>query len=286
MLLLSSILPGLTSMLAYGLANAFSKPLSQKLGASQTLYLRGFTISIVLAIVSIPSYHYLHRWDVALIALVLGMAGYLPLLAFTHAIKESPLGVIAPIAGTSPLITVILSFLFLGVVLHPFQWAAVLLVIFANILVSIDFNNWHQSNLLKTSSGIPFALAAALGWGLFFFTLIPVTKILGPWLSALMAEIGVTTAAGIHIKLSSQEVAMKDSLRPSIIVNGFLICVGTLAFTVGVRYFNVAIVASLSNSVALVTTLVGLYFFREKLRMKEKIAAGLMIIGIAVLSLL
>ncbi len=280
-----SVLLGMVAMLAYGLANAFSKPLSQKLGPAQTIFLRGFTILIILAVVAIPNYHYLSHWGTALLAIGLGMAGYLPVLAYTHGIKESPLGIISPIAGTSPLITVVLSVIFLGVVLHPGQWLAVIMVIAANVAISVDVKNLRQSNFLRVSSGIRFAIAATLGWGTFYFSLVPITKIIGPWLAALLVEIGVTTAAGLHLKLSSQNVKLAIALQARVIANGVLICLGTLAFTLGVKYFNVGIVAALSNSTALVATLLGVYLFHERLHVKERIAAAVMIGGVFALTL-
>jgi drug/metabolite transporter (DMT)-like permease len=272
-------------MFAYAFANAFSKPLSQKLGAPQTLFLRGFMIIIILGIASIPTYHYLSHWQVALEALALGIVGYLPVLTFTHGIKESPLGIVAPIAGASPLITVILSFLFLGVLLKPGQWAAIVLIIATNVFVSVDIRNWRQSNFLRSSSGIPFALAAAIGWGLFYFLLVPVTRVINPWLAALLVEIGVTIAAGLHIKFSSQKVSLKSSLEPRVIANGVFICLGTIGFTVGVKYFNVGIVESLSNSTALIASILGVYLFHERLRIKDRVAAAVMIASVAALTL-
>jgi drug/metabolite transporter (DMT)-like permease len=286
MTIVLSILAGLLAMTMYGLANAFSKPLSQKFGSAQMLFLRGFTIIIILAVASATSYHYLQNWMVALAAVGLGVAGYLPVLAFTHGIKESPLGVIAPIAGTAPLITVLLSSAFLSVNLHPAQWVAIVVVVLANIAVSVDLKNWRQSKSLQKSTGIPYALVAAAGWGLFFFLLVPFSRALGPWLAALLVEVGVTVAAGLHIVFSGQKVDLGGILSPKVMLNGALVCTGTVAFTVGVNYFNVGIVAALSNSTALITTLLGVYLFGEALHRKERLAGAVMVLGVAALSVL
>ena len=280
-----SILFGLISMVSFGLANAYSKPLSQKLGPAQMLFLREFAILPVLLAVSIPSFHYLQHWQVAVAAVLLGVAGYLPVLAFTHAVKESPLGIVAPIAGTSPLVLVLLSVLFLNTTISQLQWLAVALVILANIIVSVDPKNWRQSRLLQKSSGIPFALFAALGWGLFFVFLVPVSRTLGPWLAALLPECGVALAAGLHVFLSKQPIHLADGFKPLVLVNGLCICGGVLGFTIGVRYFNAAIVGVLGNSTALISTLLGMYLFKESLHLKERIAAVVMILGIAAISL-
>lgn len=285
MVIFLSVVFGLISMIAYGASNAYSKPLSQRIGASQIIFLRGLIMLVVLGIISIPTYYYLGNWTVVLSAIGLGVVGYLPVLAFTHGIKESPLGIMAPIAGSAPLITVVLSFLFLGLTLHLSQWLAVTLIVAANIAVSVDVRNWRQSNLLKLSSGIPYALIAALGWGLYAFFLIPISQQIDPWLAAFLTEIGVTTAAGLHVKFSAKKIQMNQLFNPKVIVNAVLLCFGIIAFTVGVRYFNVGIVAALSGSTALVSMLIGVRIFREKLKVKDRIAALVMILSVAALSI-
>ena len=52
----------------------------------------------------------------------LGVAGYAPVLAFAHGVRVSRLGVVAPVAGTSPLVSVLLSAVVLGVPIGPVQW--------------------------------------------------------------------------------------------------------------------------------------------------------------------
>jgi drug/metabolite transporter (DMT)-like permease len=219
------------------------------------------------------------------LTLGLGVGGYIPVLAFTCGIRDSRLAVVAPIAATAPLITVLLSFGFLGVVIDPIQWIAIAMVVVSNVLVSVDLANWRQSNLLRLSSGVPFAIVAAIGWGVFYFFLVPSTRVLGPWMSAFVAEVGVTIAAGVHLWVSHGRIVMGEALRPGVIGNGLLQCIGIVAFTVGVAHFNVGLVAALSNSTALVTSSLGVLMFKERLHVREKVAAGGMIAGVALVSM-
>ncbi|MGH7867918.1 MAG: EamA family transporter, partial [Candidatus Dormibacteraceae bacterium] len=186
-MIIISVLFGLISMLGYGFANAYSKPLSQELGAAHLIFYRGLTISVVLGMAAIPNYPYLfHHWVAVALAMALGIAGYIPVLAFTHGIRRSRLSVVAPIAATAPLVTVFLSFAFLKVAIGQIEWLAIALVVLANVLVSVEFTNWRESNLFQLSSGVPFALVAAAGWGLFYFFLVPSTRALGPWMAAFL----------------------------------------------------------------------------------------------------
>src|SRR5262249_27586951 len=107
---------------------------------------------------------------------------------------------------------------------------------------------------------------------------------LGPWLSALLVEVGVTIAAGLHCKWSGEDLGLKQAIKPAVIWNGVMICAGTLGFTIGATYFNIGVVAALSKSTALIRSLLGVYMLKERLVPREVIAAGLMIVGIAALS--
>jgi len=202
-----------------------------------------------------------------------------------HAIRISPLGLVAPVSGSAPLVTVALSVTFLNVILHQLQWLAVFIIIAANILASVDMRNWRQSRLIHKASGIPFALVAAVGWGLFYFFLVPITRVIGPWLASLLVEVGVTIAAGYHLKFTSKKYLMEDAWQKEMLFNAFLTCVGTLAFAFGVKHYNVCIVAALSNSTALVTILLGVLLYRERLHLKERLAAIVMIASVAILSI-
>lgn len=272
-------------MITYGLANVYSQPLAKKLGPAEMLFLRGIVISVILAFISLPSFKELVHLKEVLITFILGIAGYLPVLAFTHGIKISRIGIISPIAGSAPLITVLLSFFILSTGIHPLQWIAILIIIGSNIVMSIDLKNWRNSSALQLSSGIPFALIAALGWGAFYFFLVYSTNWLGPWLSAFLVEAGVTFAAGIHLLILRRSIPFKAITSQAILSNSLLLCVGTVAYTFGVRNFNVGIVAALSNSVAIVSAVGATYFFHEHLTKKEKLAAATMILGIVTLTL-
>jgi len=285
MQILLAILLGLISMITYGLANVYSQPLAKKFGAAQLLFLRGIVVSVLLAIAALISHAHFTNLSEILLTIGLGVAGYLPVLAFTHGIKISRISIMAPISGTSPFVTVLLSALLLGITIHPLQWVAIIVIIGANVIMSIDLKNWRQSQVLQLSSGIPYALIATVGWGCFYFFLVYATNWLGPWLSAFLVEVGVTLAAGLHLVFAKKKIPYRQTISRSVVANAILICLGTVGYTVGVRYFNVGIIASLSNSTAIVSAVAATYLFHEHLTKKEKLAASAMIAGIIVLTL-
>lgn len=271
-------------MIAYSLANVSSQPLVRKLGSAQVLFYRGLTVSLVLAFACLPHYRDLTSLPQAVFALLLGVAGYIPVLAFMQGLKVSRVGIVAPIGATSALVTVVLAFAFLNTPLSFVQWSAVALVVAANVAISINPKDLRSSNLMQLESGILYALIAAIGWGLFYFVLVYPTRSIGPWMAALFVELGVTIAAGTHIILSKQKISFGDSLAWPMIGSGLCIVIGTVTYTIGVYSYNVGIVAVLSNSTALASTLLAAYFFKEKLTRSEKIIAAIMILGVILVS--
>lgn len=281
-----AVLFGLLSMLGFALANTFSQPLSRNIGSAPLLLLREVTICIVLGVISFATFGSLHgNYTWLLYAFILGFVGYLPLLSFTHGVKTSRISIIAPIAGTSTLVTVLLAAGFLGSHISSLQWVAVSLVIVANILVSVNIKDLRQSSVMQLSSGIPFALIAALGWGLFFFFIVYPTRHIGPWWGAFGVELGVTAAAALHIAATKQKIVWRQAAKPAVIANGLFICIGTAAYTIGVRHYSIPIVATFASSPAIVSSFLGIYLFKEKLRNLEIVAATVMIIGVVVISI-
>lgn len=280
-----AIVCGMLSMLGYGLSSAASQPLARKLGTTQVLFWRGLLMMAVLAVGAVPAHREFSYYKDILITIGLGVAGYLPLLAFTHGVKISRITIMSSISGTAPLITVLLSFLVLGARIRPAQWGAIVIVIAANIAMSVDLRNWRNSSVVQLSSGIPFALVAALGWGGFYFLLIYPTRWLGPWFAAFLVETGVAIAAATHLLISGGNVRVKGVFSKSLALNALLSCVGTVAYTYGIKRYNVGIVAALSSSTAVVAAVVATYMFHERLTRKEKLAASAMVAGVVVLTL-
>lgn len=272
-------------MFSYGLANTFTRPIIHRLGAARMLWVRGLAIVALLAVAALPAYAHLANWKAALAAVGIGVFGYLPPLAFSHGIKLSRISIVTPIASTAPLITVILSTVFLHTKLHGLQWWGIGVVVLANVLASVNFRSLRDSNILKMASGVPYALVASVGWGVVAFLLVYATRWLGPWIASLLLEVGVVLAAAVHVWLRREPFVPKEATRKDVMVNGALIALGTLSFTIGLRSFNVGLVATLGNSNAVVSIIAATLWHHEHLTRAEKYVAGLMVFGVVLVSL-
>jgi drug/metabolite transporter (DMT)-like permease len=280
-----ALLFGLIAMFGYGLANTYSLPLAKRLNPARFLFLRGLATCAVVAAAAIPTLYRLADWRAGLAAFAIGVLGYLPPLAFTHGIKVSRIGIVAPIAGTAPLLTVLLSALVLHTHLQSIQWLGVAVIVLANIAVSVNFRSLRDSNILRLASGVPFALITAVLWGVVFFLIIYPTRSLGPWVAALMMELGVTMAAGVHVLLKREPLLLKESVKPRLVANAALIALGTLCYTIGIKSFNIGLVAILANSNAVVSIIAASFVHHERLTRSEKILATLLVAGVVLVSI-
>lgn len=285
MIIFWSVVFGLVSMLAYSLANVYSQPLVRKLGSAQVLYLRGLIVCVALAVPAALNYQHFDNLPQICLALVLGIAGYVPVLAFMHGLRVSRVGIVAPIAATSALVTVILAAIIFHVSLDGVQWLAIVMVVAANVAISVDPHDLRNSNVMQLESGVLYALIAAAGWGIFYLVLIYPTRELGPWVSAFLVEVGVTAAAGLHLLSTKQKVTHGSLLTWTVTGSGLGVAVATAAYTIGVYSYNVGIVAVLSNSTALASAVLAAYILKERLSRFEKVVAAFMIIGVILVSI-
>ena len=279
---------GLLSMVGYGLSNALSQPLTQKIGSSKTLFLRNLVIVPILLAVFLlfplpPNY----ALTFVAIAFAIGILGFVPTLAFYKAIKIGKVGIIAPVASSSVIFTVLLSLLFFGEPLSILQASSIALIIAGVLLISVNPKDWK--NLLRGGmpSGVLFALVASVLWGVVFFLLKIPVNVIGPILTSLLLEFGVLAASGACLVLGKSGFKLPDRgafiLVFAVAATG---AAGTLFFSLGVQISAVSIVAALSMSSPLVATLYSRFFYKEKLARLQWLAVALIVGGIVLLELL
>lgn len=274
---------GLGIMFAYGLSSPLSKPLVKRYGPPQAAYLRGLTVAFAALITAIPFIPGIHNWHMLPAAVALGIFGYFPLLSFFTALKKSPVGLVTPIAETSLLVIVLLSFSLLHLQIRPLQWLAIGLLIGASLTISL-----HPKHLSKRSAklyaGIPFAVMTSLGWGVYFFLLVPIAKELGPWVTTAVTETSLLLTATAYLRLKNRLPKFRHALSKDAVVPGLLIFSGSLLFSIGSKYANPEIFIPPSQSTAVVATVAGMLLYRERLRTRERLATAVMCFGVLLLS--
>ena len=279
------ILAGIIAMIGYGLSNAIAKSPIRNIGSKKTVFYRNLFVTLMLLplLFIFPAESY--KLSYLLIAVLISIIGYLPLVIFYKAMKYGKVGVVSPIAGSAVIITVLLSIIFFNEVLTITQSFAMLLTICGIILISLDFKNFKSSHLFDLSSGAPYALVACLLWGLVFFLFKIPVMLIGPVLTSFIIEAGITFTSAGHIAFSKKSFTLpnKKDLKHIFLI-AFFGAIGTLFYTLGLKASYVSIVAVLTSANPLVATLYGKVIYKEKLKASQYIAILFILAGIILIS--
>jgi len=280
------ILFGLVAMLGYGISNSMTQVPVKAMGSKRTIFFRNATASVLLGLATL---FFLSETTISaeyvLIALGIAFLGYLPQLAYFRALKAGKVGVVSPIASSSVVFTVIFSLIFFNEVLRAWQIAAIAAIVAGIFLISANPRDWKNTNLLNISSGVPYALAAGVLWGLVYFLLkIPVSA-LGPMLSGFILEFGGMIFCGINLKLSKVSFGIPDSATlKRIIIIGLLGGMGTMFFNLGIQMYEVSIVAAITFSWPMLAAIYAKYAYKEEMSILQWAAVILILAGIITLS--
>lgn len=280
------IIFGLIGMLGFGLANGISKVPITRIGYIKTIFFRGIFVSLLLlaaTLLFLPEINFAATY--ILIAIAISFLGYFPLATFFKALEVGKVGIISPIANSSVIFTILFSIIFFKESLTLVQIFSILLIVLGVILISVNFKDIKNSQILKISSGIPYALVTTLLWGVVFFLLKIPVNIIGPFLTAFILEFGIFIFSSIHLRISKISFKVPDkNVLAYIFFIAFFSGAALLAFNLGIRVSDVSIVAALTAANPLVVLVYGKLVYKEKLALQQYVAAFLILAGIILIS--
>lgn len=281
------IIFGLIACFSAGLSNALVKVPTKELGANKVIFYRNIFNTIFLLIIVLltldkatfsPTY--------ILITLGLSFFGYWPMYFFYRAASIGKVGIISPIASANSMIAVILATFLFNEKLSVLQLFSIIVIVVGVILISINPKDFDRSSIFKVSSGIPYALLAALGWGIWMALIkIPITH-LGPYLTSFIVEAGALITAFFILRGSRERLVLQNKkLLNYIIPISLLMVLWSVAYYQGVNVSDVSIVVAISSASPVVVALYGRLFYKEKLETKQYFSIALLILGIILLGI-
>jgi len=278
------ILFSVIAMVTMGLAVAMAKKPAQEIGVRRFVFWRQALTSTLLFITLVVSGQ---NWQFSTgyfaLELVIAAASYIALISAYRSLTTGKIGVVAPIVSSSAIVTVLFSVAFLGESLNAAQAAAVGVTLLGIVLLSVDFSDFGKSDIFRISSGVPLALVACLVWGVTYALYKIPIAVLGPLLAAFAIEFGSflpNVPANILTKTSFKFPGGKTTTQ--IIIIGILAAASTLFFNLGISVSGgeVALVAAITFSNPIVSSLYGLFVYKEKLNTRQWLALGLTVAGI------
>jgi len=280
----TGILYALLAMAAFGLSDVFSKALIHQFSRQLIIVARGalmIPVLIILARNSFPA----SVSQLLLFTVMLSIAGFFPFYFYLNAVKKGHLSIVAPIAKSAVIITVLLSLLFLNERLNTFQALVICGVILGVVLLSMNIRSLFALRWKETYAGVLPALGAAGMWGVIYFAWKFPVQAYGPWFSAFMIETGVVAAAVTLMRKKDITVLRKIDLKlfGIILACAMTTLLGTVGYMKAIYIAPLSLVMPIVTATPVVSTLVAVTYFKERLSAVQWLGGILVVGGIALL---
>jgi transporter family protein len=280
----TSILFGLLTMFLWGISKVIVRPAIKKIGPYYALFYEHIVVAIVLSIFCLPFVDIVIPTGKILIYLIAAIIiGALAIYLFFKSIDQGKVSISAPIAQSSVILTILLSFIFYGESLSGMQMIAIILLIIGVILVSFRYHEIMKLNFSRTIPGAKLALLTLVGWGIYFFLIKPIVVNLGPLLSVWYLETGMAVLIAIPVIFKGIKNPGKTIIYP--LFSGTFVAIGSLSFNLGIEKMAVSLFYPIVNSSVFITAIFSRIFLKEKLDINQKIAIFLIILGLVLISL-
>jgi drug/metabolite transporter (DMT)-like permease len=291
---------GLTAALGWGTADFMARFASRRVGAYRTLhYMQLFGLLALTAGLAATGHgsRFFPDADRAAWAWVLlaGMLNTASSLALYRSFEVGVLALVAPIAASYPVLTVMLS-LESGERLTPAHASGVVAAILGVILAAVTLTPLPRGNTANDSSlhhhrkhllrGVPWALGAAVGFGILFWVLgFRVMPVFGGFASVWIIRLTTFAVLSILVLPLRQPAAVPRGSTLWLIAGiGIMDTAAFVANNLALKYEEVAIASVLSSLYGAVTVLLAAMFLREKLEKTQWAGVILIFLGIALVS--
>jgi drug/metabolite transporter (DMT)-like permease len=309
-----AIILGLTGAVSWGAADFAARFASRQVGAYRTLFFMQFFGFLALCVYLKSTGGFSHGiapgWQPWAMAVVAGLLNVLASLALYHSFEHGTLSIVGPVSSSYPALTVALSLLS-GERIHAVRATGLGITVLGVMLAATSFaqskpttaehdaqhaspNHANaafdaetKSSRAHLSTGVGWAIFAALGFGVLFwflgFHVVPAAgSAVSVWVMRLTALVSLALAAG----------PTRQTLKfPHGKVWWLLLAVGILdtaafvANNAGLSTGQVSVVSVLASLYGAFTVLLAWIFLRERLERSQWLGIVLIFIGIVLVSI-
>jgi len=192
--------------------------------------------------------------------------------------------IISPVASTSAIVAMALSFAILGETLNLMQIVCIALVLVGILVISM-----RSDSVGRREKGVAYAVACMLSAGLNFLFIKLVSMDIGGIGTLFFNRVLVTLILLMLLPFFrnsfSTDIPRRVSLK-TIVVIGLAEFIAGFSFVIGLSVGIVSMIAPISSASPAVTVILAEAFLRERLLRIQKTAVVLVILGIALLSIL
>ena len=274
------IILAILAAISFALSNIFSKALSTKTTAINSVLYQGFFISIFSLFFYIIFENNIEIPNLkATIGIIIGgIFGFIGIFYLFKSFQNLDVGKTLIIANTYPFLILLLSSIILKT-----QFS--MLIIFPMLLIFIGiillFNLKKNSNDIKK---IKFPIIVSLSWGIFYFCITYISQQnLSPFGIVFYIELMLFISALIYIIFSKNKILPTNQIKNISYlsaVSGFFVMTGISLVTFSQLTINPAITSSIKSFELIITAILATLIYKEYLNFKNIIGIIIAFIGI------
>lgn len=285
---LYAILISLIPAFGWGIGNALQKPIVRAIGATNLIIYRGIIVSLITGgflLYNLPS----QKFDLQyiLIGSIITLISYFGLFYLNKGLEKGDIGVVIPISSSRVIISTLVAITFLNDRLNALQILCIGVIFIGIIASTINLRKFRNSDIFNFQSGIPYAMLAALFWGVGLALFSIPSAVLGVFLFTFLVEIiNLLIAVGHNIisrKHIDLQILSDKKLFSLTLIMGILNSLASLFAVMGYATGKVSIVTTVTSSSPLISIIFGMLFLKEKLKTQQLISGLIIVAGIILL---
>ena len=274
---MEAIVLALGASLTWGLADFFGPLQGRKLGALRTLVyvqLGGLVgIAVIVAVRGQGPHD-----AVALLAIPAAISGTLGLFAYYRGIAVGAISIVAPIAGISAVLPVIVG-IASGESPSSFQLAGMVCALLGVFLAAREPGRTET----RFAAGVGLALLAAVGFG-GYFPFMHAAGDADPWWASLIFRLASTSVILTAVAIARPTIRVPGRLLPWLALIGFGDMFGNLLFAAASTSGLVSVTSVLASLYPIVTVVLARILLNERVARSQEGGIVLTLAGVALIS--
>jgi transporter family protein len=284
------MLYGFGSAIGFGLADLFGAISTRRTGVLVTLLvIQSVNLLVLSALLLTPIPGSLEASGEAWAAiLVSGVLGTFAFFCFYRALQLGPIAIVSPVFASYAAITVILSVLLIGEHLSALATAGLVSTL-SGVMLASGGRGERVAGERKTWGGIPWAVAAAIAWGVSSYLIGRYAQETGwflPVYGSRLVEFAGVGSAVIALRASGGRLAVPrgaDAAIPT--ASGLADLMAVALFARGSEVGLVSVMSAVSATFPLVVIAGGVALFHERPTQVQWVGMLTTVAGLAMLGL-
>ena len=282
-----SIIFALITFIGWGVGDLFAA-IATRASSAKYAYFWAMTFAFMISALYIPYAGPITNWGMFFLACLFNIIHGLANLSALKGFEVGKTSIVGTLAGTSTVITVLISLFLFNETLRGIQIFGIVLITLGGIMLAFKFgkNAFKRENIFS-DPGIIYGLGAMLGWGIYFAIVrIPAEEIGWFWAGfplypmALLMPFFMTS-----LKRDLTKIFSMKKLFMVVILYMLFMTIADYTYNLAILAGFTSVVSPISDAYPVLFVILTRYVFKEHLSGQQKSGIIISLAGIVVMGI-